>query len=128
MNPRISGKAFPQDALANPRHRVACLSVCFFVHSTMRSACFLTRREAGNKFYKFRWFQIHVDFTVIIEKDEDGYYVAEVPDLKGCYTQGKTLEEVMKNIREVIKLCLESEKGHMPRKELVGVQRIEVTA
>ena len=37
------------------------------------------------------------NFTVIIEKDEDGMYVAEVPDLKGCYTQGATLEEVQKN-------------------------------
>ena len=52
------------------------------------------------------------NFTVIIEKDEDGFYVAEVPDLRGCYTQGKTLEEVMKNIREVIELCLEAEKEH----------------
>ncbi len=51
-----------------------------------------------------------MDFTLIIEKDEDGLYVAEVPDLKGCYTQGKTIEEVMKNIREVIELCLEAEK------------------
>lgn len=66
-------------------------------------------------------------FTVIIEKDEDGYYVAEVPDLKGCYTQGKTLEEVMKNIREVIELCLEAEKEkEFPKKELIGVQKIEI--
>ena len=67
-----------------------------------------------------------MEFTVLIEKDEDGYYVAEVPDLRGCYTQGKTLEEVMKNIREVIELCLEAEKDEIPRKEFVGVQKIEV--
>ncbi|MGB9759180.1 MAG: type II toxin-antitoxin system HicB family antitoxin [Thermoproteota archaeon] len=68
-----------------------------------------------------------MEFTVIIERDEDGYYVAEVPDLKGCYTQGKTLEEVMKNIREVIELCLEAEKvKEFPRKELIGVQKIEI--
>jgi predicted RNase H-like HicB family nuclease len=66
--------------------------------------------------------------TVIIEKDEDGFYVAEVPDLKGCYTQGKTFEEVMKNIREVIELCLEAEKEkEFPKKELIAVQRIEVS-
>lgn len=47
-------------------------------------------------------------FTVIVERDEDGFYVAEVPDLKGCYTQGKTLEEALKNIKEVIELCLEN--------------------
>jgi len=69
-----------------------------------------------------------MDFTVIIEKDEDGFYVAEVPDLRGCYTQGKTLEEVMKNIKEVIELCLEAEKEkEFPRKELIAVQRIEVS-
>lgn len=68
-----------------------------------------------------------MEFTVIIEKDEDGYYVAEVPDLKGCYTQGKTLDEVLKNIREVIDLCLEAEgEKEFPRKELVAVQKIEV--
>ena len=67
-----------------------------------------------------------MEFTVIIERDEDGYYMAEVPDLKGCYTQGKTLEEVMKNIREVIELCLEAEKGKEFPKELIVVQRIEV--
>jgi predicted RNase H-like HicB family nuclease len=71
---------------------------------------------------------MNMDFTVIIEKDEDGYYVAEVPDLRGCYTQGKTLEEVMKNIKEVVELCLEAEKEkEFPRKELIAVQRIEVS-
>lgn len=42
------------------------------------------------------------NFTVIIERDENGVYIAEVPDLKGCYTQGDTVEEVLKNIKEVI--------------------------
>jgi len=68
-----------------------------------------------------------MEFTVIIEKDEDGCYVAEVPDLKGCYTQGKTLDEVLKNIREVIELCLEAEgEKEFPKKELVAVHKIEV--
>jgi predicted RNase H-like HicB family nuclease len=70
----------------------------------------------------------NLEFTAIIERDEDGYYVAEVPDLKGCYTQGKTLEEVMRNIREVIKMCLEAEGVRdLPKKELVAVQRIQLT-
>ena len=68
------------------------------------------------------------NFTVLIEKDEDGIYVAEVPDLKGCYTQGETLEEVMKNIREVIELCLETQKEEVHPHELIGVQKIEVSA
>ena len=50
-----------------------------------------------------------LNYKVLIEQDEDGYYVATVPDLQGCYTQGKTMEEVKKNIREVIELVLEDE-------------------
>ena len=61
-----------------------------------------------------------------MEKDEDGFYVAEVPDLKGCYTQGKTLEEVMKNIKEVIEMCLEAEEIEPQNKEIIAVQKIEV--
>ena len=46
-------------------------------------------------------------FTVLIEKDEDGGYVATVPELKGCHTQGNTMAELMANIKEAIELCLE---------------------
>jgi predicted RNase H-like HicB family nuclease len=48
-------------------------------------------------------------FGVIVEKDEDGYYVASVPELHGCHTQAKTLDEVMKRIKEAIQACLEAE-------------------
>jgi len=68
------------------------------------------------------------NFTVLIEKDEDGFYVAEVPDLKGCYTQGSTLEEVLLNMKEVIDLCLKTQKGEVSPHEFIGVQRIEVSA
>ena len=44
---------------------------------------------------------------IVVEKDEDGFYVIECPVLPGCYTQGKTLDEALKNIREVIELVLE---------------------
>lgn len=50
-----------------------------------------------------------LQFKAIIEQDEDGVYVASVPELPGCYTQGKTLEEVRKRIKEVIQLVLEEE-------------------
>lgn len=50
-------------------------------------------------------------FPVFIEKDEDGFYVVECPVFSGCYTQGKTLDEALKNIREVIELCLEEEEN-----------------
>ena len=44
---------------------------------------------------------------IFIEKDEDDFYVVECPLFEGCYTQGKTLDEALKNIREVIELILE---------------------
>ena len=48
-----------------------------------------------------------LDFTVIIEQDEDGIYVANVPELEGCHTQGKTLQAVLERIKEAIEVCLE---------------------
>ena len=50
-----------------------------------------------------------LQFKVLIEQDENGLYVASVPELPGCYTQGKTLEEARKRIKEAIKLVLESD-------------------
>jgi predicted RNase H-like HicB family nuclease len=50
-------------------------------------------------------------FPIIIEKDEAGFYIVECPLFKGCYSQGKTLDEALKNIREVIELCLEEKEN-----------------
>jgi len=50
-------------------------------------------------------------FPVFVEKDEDDFYVAECPTLPGCYSQGKTLDEALKNIHEVIELCLEEKES-----------------
>ena len=47
------------------------------------------------------------EFYVVIERDEDGIYIGEVPQLKACYSQGETIDELMNNIREVIEMCLE---------------------
>ena len=49
-------------------------------------------------------------YTVIVERDEDGLYVASCPAIQGCYTQGETYEEAMENIKEVIKLHIEARK------------------
>ena len=65
------------------------------------------------------------NFSVLIEKDEDGYYVATVPALRSCYTQAKTLEELYPRIKEVIELCLE-EEPEPSSMEFVAVQRVEV--
>jgi len=65
------------------------------------------------------------EFNVVIEKDADGYFVASVPSLRGCHTQAKSLDVLMKRVREVIELCLEVEKP--TKTEFVGVQRVAVT-
>lgn len=64
-------------------------------------------------------------FTVVIERDEDDFYVATVPALPGCHTQAKNLDTLMKRVREVIELCVED--GRTPSSmELVGIQQISV--
>jgi len=65
-------------------------------------------------------------FTVLIEQDEEGYYVATVPALRGCHTQAKKLDTLMKRVREVVELCLEKQNGEIGSLELVGVQQISV--
>jgi predicted RNase H-like HicB family nuclease len=67
-------------------------------------------------------------FTVLIEQDEDGIYVAKVPDIPGCYTQGKTVQEAMERIKEAIQVCVEAEKDEIAQLKFVGVQQIEVHA
>ena len=49
-----------------------------------------------------------VKFTILIEKDEDGYYVASVAELPGCHTQARTIDELMERIREAIMAYLEA--------------------
>ena len=51
-------------------------------------------------------------YRVLIEQDEDGVFVADVPSLPGCVTQGATREEVLSNVREAIALYLESLQEH----------------
>jgi len=64
------------------------------------------------------------EFTVIIEQYEEGYYIAEVPELKGCHTQAKSLDTLMERIKEAIQLCLEVYGKKYPITHLVGVQKI----
>ena len=51
-------------------------------------------------------------YRVIIEQDEDGVFIAEVPSLPGCISQGKTRQEALINIKEAIDVYLESLKEH----------------
>jgi predicted RNase H-like HicB family nuclease len=67
------------------------------------------------------------EFNVIIELDSDGYYVASVPELKGCHTQAKSLDTLMERVREAIELCLEVEaERKVSDLQFVGIQRIAI--
>lgn len=67
-------------------------------------------------------------FNILFELDEDGYFVASVPALPGCYTQGKTLEEARRRIEEAIKLCLkdDSDYSDYPQPSFVGIDSVTI--
>ena len=67
-------------------------------------------------------------FAVVVERDEEGYYVASVPELPGCHTQAKTLDELTIRVKEAIEAYLEAE-GYKPKEgvELIGFQFVEVS-
>jgi predicted RNase H-like HicB family nuclease len=65
------------------------------------------------------------EFYVVIEKDEDDFFVGEVPQLKACYSQGKTIDELLQNMKEAIALALE-DQGDVEPAEFVGVQKLMV--
>jgi len=67
-------------------------------------------------------------FDVVIERDEEGYYIASVPQLPGCHTQAKSLDDLGDRIREAIQLCFEEAGSPVPSLEFVGIQRIIVAA
>ena len=69
------------------------------------------------------------EFDVVVERDEDGYYVASVPALRGCHTQAKSLDTLMVRVREAIELCLEVQGEQVAKDlEFVGVQRVRLPA
>lgn len=86
----------------------------------------MTRRKTTNRRRRPYTFQ------VLVEQDEGGYFVAECPALKACYTQGRTYEEAIENIKDVIALCLQdikAKKKTVPRQpEIIGIKRVQVTA
>jgi predicted RNase H-like HicB family nuclease len=68
-------------------------------------------------------------FPVIIEQDEDGWFVATVPSLRGCHTQARTLAELDERVREAVSLCLDAEAvvdGEIPQNKFIGVHELEI--
>jgi len=73
------------------------------------------------------FFRDLLKFGIVVEKDEDGYYIASVPELLGCHTQAKTLNELTTRIKEAIQTYLETEgTRRKERIELVGFQFVAV--
>ena len=67
-------------------------------------------------------------FDVVIERDQDGFYVASVPSLPGCHTQAPSLDLLTIRIREAIQLYLEAEGEPAAKLEFIGVQRVIIAA
>lgn len=65
-------------------------------------------------------------FSIVVEKDEEGYFVASVPELPGCNTQAKTLDKLMERVKEAIDLCLEVKGEEAAKTKFVGVQLVSV--
>ncbi len=72
------------------------------------------------------------EFDVVILEDESGGYIAIVPSLPGCHTQGDTISEVLENVREAIELYLETlsdeERDELLHQRIVGIQRVKTVA
>lgn len=67
-------------------------------------------------------------FDVVIERDSEGYFVASVPQMPGCHTQARSLDQVSDRIREAITLYLEIEGAPEQELEFVGIQRVTIAA
>ena len=68
------------------------------------------------------------EYYMVIERDQAGWYVGNIPELPGCHTQGRTIEELTARIREAIELYLEDGNAIvLPASEFVGVHRVAVS-
>ena len=66
-------------------------------------------------------------YSVLIERDEDGLFVAKVPDIPGCYSQASNLNDLIPRIQEAIELCLESASDRFMPLDFVGLQQVTVS-
>lgn len=69
----------------------------------------------------------HTSFAVYIEQDEDGVFIGSIPLIPSCYAQGDTEEEMLKNLQEVLKLCLRNiDQASLEKTRFVGIHNLEV--
>ena len=65
-------------------------------------------------------------FPIVVEQDEDGVFIVSCPTLRGCHSYGKTIDEALVNIREVIELCFEDAAAAAPVNTFVGIRDLEI--
>lgn len=102
-------------------HKIACL---MFIADDVFFVLVRIRFSRGRLKNFQTTFNPMLKYRVIIEKDEDGIFVARVPDLPGCATEGRTREELMKNVKEAIQAYLEALKQHG---EPVPIETVQVS-
>lgn len=68
----------------------------------------------------------HREFTVIVERGQDGYLIGSVPELRWCSTQARTMDELFERTSEASALCLEDDEDGDVNLECVGVHRVAV--
>lgn len=67
-------------------------------------------------------------FTVYIEQDEDGIFIGSIPSVPSCYAQGETQEKMLKNLQEVLKLCLRNtDRKEVEKVRFVGIQNLKIS-
>src|SRR3990167_3031138 len=71
----------------------------------------------------------NTNFTVYIDQDEDGIFVGSIPSVPSCYAEGKTQKEMLKNLQQVLRLCLRNaDVKSMSKTRFVGIQNVEIYA
>lgn len=65
-------------------------------------------------------------FPVVVETDEDGIYIVSCPTFKGCHADGKTIDEALANLREVIEMCMDEEPASHSN-QFIGIREMEIT-
>ncbi|ROL62485.1 type II toxin-antitoxin system HicB family antitoxin [Bacteroidetes/Chlorobi group bacterium ChocPot_Mid] len=70
----------------------------------------------------------NISFPVIIELDEDNVFIVSCPVFKGCHSYGKTIDEAMSNLAEVIEMCMEEEPYNFDKNnKYIGIREINFT-
>lgn len=68
-----------------------------------------------------------IHLPILIEQDEDGIYIVTCNTFKGCHSYGRTVDEAMENIKEVIAMCMDEEKDLNTMNQFIGFRELEIS-